>query len=56
LADGSDQEIEVVALDGLTAGYWIEGELTYALVGPISAEQLVAIAAQLGADEPQGWL
>jgi anti-sigma factor RsiW len=49
-------EVEVVQLAGLTAGYWHEGELTYALVGHTSEQQLVAIATQLGAGQPQGWL
>jgi anti-sigma factor RsiW len=46
-------ELEVVTLEGLRAGYWQEGALTYALVGPTSDQELVAIATQLGADEPQ---
>ena len=49
-------EVEVVTLEGLTAGYWHEGDLTYAVVGETSEQQLVAIATRLGADEPQGWL
>jgi len=52
----SGPEIEVVTLEGLTAGYWLEGALTYALVGSTSAQQLVAIATQIGADQPRGWL
>lgn len=54
-ASGSRPEVEVVTLHGLTAGYWLEGEITYALVGSTSAQQLVAIATQIGADEPRGW-
>ena len=49
-------EVEVVTLEGLTAGYWHEGDLTYALVGDTSEQQLLAIATRLGADQPQGWL
>lgn len=49
-------EIELVTLAGLTAGYWHEGDLTYALVGEASEQQLVAIATEIGADEPRGWL
>jgi anti-sigma factor RsiW len=49
-------EVEVVTLEGLTAGFWHEGELTYALVGDTSEQQLLAIATRLGADQPQGWL
>jgi anti-sigma factor RsiW len=54
--DGSRPEVEVVTVEGLTAGYWHEGDLTYALVGNTSEQQLVAIATSLGADQPQGWL
>ena len=54
-APGSRPEIEVVTVEGLTAGYWLEGEITYALVGSTSAQQLVAIATQIGADQPRGW-
>lgn len=49
-------EVEVVTLEGLTAGYWHEGALTYALVGQTTEQQLVAIATNLGADQPQPWL
>jgi anti-sigma factor RsiW len=49
-------EVEVIELEGLTAGYWHEGDLTYALVGDTTEQQLVAIATQLGAGQPQGWL
>jgi anti-sigma factor RsiW len=52
----SGAEIEVVTLEGLTAGYWLEGGLTYALVGDTSEARLVAIATRLGADQPRGWL
>ena len=49
-------EIEVVTLEGLMAGYWHDGTLTYALVGPTSEQQLVALATRLGANQPRGWL
>jgi anti-sigma factor RsiW len=52
----SGPEIELVTLEGLTAGYWLEGALTYALVGKTSEAQLVAIATQIGADQPRSWL
>ena len=52
----SGPEVELVTLEGWTAGYWHEGDLTYALVGNTSEQQLVAIATRLGADQPQGWL
>jgi anti-sigma factor RsiW len=52
----SGPEVEVVTLEGLTAGYWHEGDLTYALVGETSRQQLMAIATTLGADEPAGRL
>jgi anti-sigma factor RsiW len=52
----SGPEVEVVTLEGMTAGYWHGGDLTYALVGHTSEQQLVAIATRLGADQPQGWL
>ena len=49
-------EIEVVTFEGLRAGYWQEGDLTYALVGPKSDRELIAIATRLGAEEPEPWL
>jgi anti-sigma factor RsiW len=52
----SGAAIEVVTFEGLTAGYWLEGALTYALVGKTSEAQLVAIATRIGADQPRGWL
>jgi anti-sigma factor RsiW len=51
----SRPELEVVTLEGLTAGYWLEGDLTYALVAKATEQQLVTIATELGADQP-GWL
>lgn len=48
-------ELEVVTVEGLTAGYWHEGDLTYALVAKASEQQLVTIATELGADQPD-WL
>lgn len=52
---GSGPELEVVTLQGLTAGYWHEGDLTYALVAKATEQQLVTIATELGADQPD-WL
>jgi anti-sigma factor RsiW len=49
-------EIEVVTFGGLKAGYWHEGELTYALVGPETDQELIAIATQLGAELPRSSL
>lgn len=46
-------EIEVVTFEGLRAGYWHEGDLTYALVGPETDQELVAIAIALGAEQPR---
>lgn len=51
----SGPELEVVTLHGLTAGYWHEGDLTYALVAKATEQQLVTIATELGADQPD-WL
>ena len=48
------QEIELVEVGDLTAGYWQDGDLTYALVGETPDEQLVAIASELGAAGPTG--
>jgi anti-sigma factor RsiW len=48
--------LEVVTLEGLTAGYWHEGDLTYALVAKGTEQQLVTIATELGADQPEHWL
>jgi anti-sigma factor RsiW len=49
-------EIELVEVDGLTAGYWQDGELSYALVAETPDLQLVAIASELGAAAPAGLL
>ena len=46
-------KIEVVTFDGLKAGYWHEGALTYALVGPATEKEMVAIAMQIGAGQPR---
>jgi anti-sigma factor RsiW len=53
-SEGADSgpAVEMVIVEGLTAGYWQEGDLTYALVGGTSQQQMVAIATTLGADEP----
>jgi anti-sigma factor RsiW len=45
-------EVELLDVGDLNAGYWHEGDLTYALVGETPDAQLVAIASELGADEP----
>jgi anti-sigma factor RsiW len=50
------QEIELVEVGDLTAGYWQDGDLTYALVGETPDEQLIAIASELGAQEPANHL
>jgi anti-sigma factor RsiW len=49
-------EVELVEVDGLTAGYWQKGELSYALVAETADLQLVAIASELGAEAPAGLL
>ena len=47
-------EIEIVAVPGgLTAGYWRDGELAYAVVAETSEQELVAIASEIGAQEPR---
>jgi len=51
-----DLEVELVHVDGLTAGYWQKGELSYALVAQTPDLQLVAIASELGAAAPVGLL
>ena len=45
-------EIQIVEVSGLTAGYWQDGELAYAVVAETSEQQLVAIASEIGAQEP----
>jgi anti-sigma factor RsiW len=50
------QEVELVDLGELTAGYWQDGDLSYALVGDTPDERLVAIASELGAAGPSGHL
>jgi anti-sigma factor RsiW len=50
------QEVELVEVGDLTAGYWHDGDLTYALVADTPDAQLVAIASELGAQEPAGSL
>ena len=42
-----------IEVDGLTAGYWQDGALTYALVAETPDLQLSAIASELGAVEPK---
>ncbi len=48
----ADQKVELVEVGDLTAGYWQDGDLTYALVADTPDAQLVAIASELGAEEP----
>ena len=48
--------IELVEVEGLTAGYWDGGEVSYALVAQTPDLQLVAIASELGADQPEDLL
>lgn len=52
LSEGS--EVEIVEIDGLTAGYWQDEELAYALVADTPSEQLTAIAEELGGLPPEG--
>lgn len=46
-------EFRLAEVEGLTAGYWQEGEIIYAVVAETSDDQLAAIAAELGAQEPR---
>jgi len=48
--------VELVEVEGLTAGYWDGGEVSYALVAQTPDLQLVAIASELGADQPEDLL
>ncbi|HET8728783.1 MAG TPA: anti-sigma factor [Alphaproteobacteria bacterium] len=48
----SGPEIHLVEVDGLTAGYWQEDEIAYALVAETPSEQLLEIAAELGGMPP----
>jgi anti-sigma factor RsiW len=54
-ADASDAgpTVELVEVEGLTAGYWNDGAVAYALVAHTPDLQLVAIASELGAQEPE---
>jgi len=47
-------EFRLAEVEGLTAGYWQEGEIVYAVVAETSDDQLAAIATELGAPEPTG--
>lgn len=49
-------EVELVEVDGLTAGYWQDGHLSYALVAETPDLELIAIASELGAVEPEDLL
>lgn len=44
-------EFRLAEVEGLTAGYWQEGEIIYAVVAKTSDDQLAAIATELGAQE-----
>jgi anti-sigma factor RsiW len=48
-------EVQIAEVDGLTAGYWQDDDLTYALVADTSEAQLAAIASELGG-RPDGVL
>jgi anti-sigma factor RsiW len=49
-------DFQTVELDGLTAGYWQDGELTYAVVAATSEQELAAIASEAGAPDPEALL
>jgi anti-sigma factor RsiW len=49
-------EFHLIEVDGLTAGYWDEGDLAYALVGGTTERELATIATALGAHMPAGVL
>lgn len=49
-------EVQIAESEGLTAGYWEVGELSYALVAETSETQLTAIAAELGGREAEPFL
>jgi len=53
---GNGLELELVEVDGLSAGYWQKGELSYALVAETPDLQLSAIASELGAEQPEDLL
>lgn len=46
----SDADVQVVKVDGFTAGYWKDDRLVYTLVADTSKEQLLAIAAAIGGE------
>jgi anti-sigma factor RsiW len=49
-------EIRLTEVAGLTAGYWDEGDLAYALVGATTERELATVASALGALTPLGVL
>jgi anti-sigma factor RsiW len=49
-------DFQIVEVDGLTAGYWQDGELTFAVVAATSERELAAIASEAGAPEPDNLL
>ncbi len=46
----SEADVQVVKVDGFTAGYWKDDRLVYTLVADTSKEQLLAIAAVIGGE------
>ncbi|MCC5859913.1 MAG: anti-sigma factor [Ectothiorhodospiraceae bacterium] len=46
----SGADVQVVKVDGFTAGYWKDDKLVYTLVADTSKEQLLAIAAAIGGE------
>ena len=42
--DGSDTAFKFAAEDGISAFYWIDGSLAYALIGNTSRESLLELA------------
>jgi anti-sigma factor RsiW len=57
-AESSDagMQVKLVEVDGLNAGYWHDGSVGYALVAQTPDLQLVAIASELGAEDPEDLL
>jgi len=46
-------DFQIAQVDGLTAGYWQDGEITYAVVAETSEQQLAVIATEAGAPAPE---
>ncbi|WP_119462478.1 anti-sigma factor family protein [Rhodospirillaceae bacterium SYSU D60014] len=49
-------EVHLVEVDGLNAGYWQNGDLTYAVVAETAPEQLLSIVAEISEQKPSGHL